>query len=253
MVKTSGQYPSDKLDQSLVRWPAGMRKQIELQANKHGHSINTEIVNLVYLGLEQSMAISTAYRPTGVVSLELVKSLELFLDDWREKVVRERALAIHESRNTVEPLTQLELKNDFFFRLEQRVPGVAARFDSFLMEAENLGVIAEYGRAVVLRWRTQLPILPSAGYIDAYGSVWLGDAYSTSMKLNSEASGRDYLNNTAQAVAGSVTYYEGSYAPPNVKQGNGQILTINKLLDHAAEWREALGKFVSAMKRAETK
>lgn len=84
------QYPSDKLSQSLVRWPEGMRRIIEKRAAKTGRSMNAEIIALVKTGLLQSHLKDSNYTPSGQISPELVLQLEVFLDDWRSKVALER-------------------------------------------------------------------------------------------------------------------------------------------------------------------
>jgi len=90
MARKTKQYPSSKLNQSLVRWRKGVREAIEKRAAKLGHSMNAEINDLVEVGLIYKNAHDSGYKPSGEVSVELVQQLEIFLEDWRTKVAFER-------------------------------------------------------------------------------------------------------------------------------------------------------------------
>lgn len=90
MARKAKRYPSSKLNQSLVRWRKGVREAIEKRAAKLGHSMNTEINDLIEAGLMHKITHDSDYKPTGEVSAELVQQLEVFLHDWQSKIAFER-------------------------------------------------------------------------------------------------------------------------------------------------------------------
>ena len=117
MAKKSKKHPSDELDQSLVRWPKGMRKAIQKNADRNGRSINAEIISLVQLGLLNSLPEKQETVFQGTVSANLIQDLLNFFDEWRnsvnsELVIQENErLFIHEiePKDSVSASTQLLL------------------------------------------------------------------------------------------------------------------------------------------------
>ena len=107
MAKKSKKYPSDELDQSLVRWPRGMRKAIEQNADRNGRSINAEIISLVQLGLLHSLPEKQDTVFQGTVSAELIQDLFTYLDAWRKSTNSELVIQETERQNSSFPSAQL--------------------------------------------------------------------------------------------------------------------------------------------------
>jgi hypothetical protein len=107
MAKKSKKYPSDELDQSLVRWPRGMRKAIEQNADRNGRSINAEIISLVQLGLLHSLPEKQDTVFQGTVSAELVQDLLTYLDAWRKSINSELVIQETERQNSGSPSVEL--------------------------------------------------------------------------------------------------------------------------------------------------
>ena len=107
MAKKSKKYPSDELDQSLVRWPRGMRKAIGQNADRNGRSINAEIISLVQLGLLHSLPEKQDTVFQGTVSAELIQDLLTYLDAWRKSINSELVIQETERQNSSFPSAQL--------------------------------------------------------------------------------------------------------------------------------------------------
>lgn len=150
--------------------------------------------------------------------------------------------------NTVVPKPYTNSQSDFYERLEMKVPGVRAALQAFVADLDNIGIVEEYGRSLILRWHPSADVTASAGYIDGYGAVWLGDAYCSAAKLGNEPAGSEYLQTLATAVGGTVQRYEGAASAPRVKGPNGQTVNVQQLLNHAPEWKAAIEKLLVSTK-----
>jgi len=107
MAKKSKKYPSDELDQSLVRWPRGMRKAIEQNADRNGRSINAEIISLVQLGLLHSLPEKQDTVFQGTVSADLIQDLLTYFDAWRKSINSELVIQETERQNSSSPSADL--------------------------------------------------------------------------------------------------------------------------------------------------
>lgn len=150
--------------------------------------------------------------------------------------------------NTVVPQPYTNSQADFYERLELKVPGVKAPLQAFVDDMDGVGIVGEYGRSLILRWHPSPDVTASAGYVDGYGAVWLGDAYLSAVKLGNERAGNEYLQTLASAIGGTVQRYEGGTSAPRVKCQNGQTVNVTKLLRHAPEWKAAIEKLLIATK-----
>jgi hypothetical protein len=135
---------------------------------------------------------------------------------------------------------------EFYDRLELKVPGAGVLVRSLVRDVEALGIVAEYGRSLVLRWHPSPDVAASAGYIDAFGAVWLGDAYRAAVRLGNEPAGTEYLETLARSVGGSVQRYEGDTTPPRVRGPNGQTVSVTELLTHSEQWKSAIEQLMAS-------
>jgi hypothetical protein len=123
------------------------------------------------------------------------------------------------------PKSYTNSEAEFYDRLESRVPGAKSKLERFLKAVEATGIVPEYGRALVLRWYPGDGETASAGYIDASGLVWFGDAYRSAAKLGNEQAGKNYIEALANAVGGSVQYYTNGTSNPRVRGNKGQTVS----------------------------
>jgi predicted HicB family RNase H-like nuclease len=66
------QYPSDKQDKFMLRFPEGMRERIRIAAEKNGRSMNAEIVSR----LEESFQSEQTLQRYNMMSVTLDEKLE---------------------------------------------------------------------------------------------------------------------------------------------------------------------------------
>jgi len=135
---------------------------------------------------------------------------------------------------------------EFFDRLGQRVPGVVDRLKTFLEEISAYGIEPEFQRSLILRWVPSADLQGSVGYVDAYGSVWLGDAYYSAKKFGVEQAGREFVEAVARSIGGVVHWPDEKNSQLSVRGNTGKIARIGELLVQAEAWRDAIGKLVAA-------
>lgn len=109
---TEKQYPSDKQDKFMLRFPAGMRDRIRQEAEGNGRSMNAEII----ARLDSSLATSTFDNSELPAAEELARASEFSLKEVREAVWSEVVKQIvYESRfgrrKCVIRLNQIEALN----------------------------------------------------------------------------------------------------------------------------------------------
>jgi len=80
------QYPSEKLDQYMLRFPNGMRDKLKAIAAENGRSLNSEIVHRLQTTLDQDAEDAkrfTAFpRPMTIQeSIESLRTLQVLLKD----------------------------------------------------------------------------------------------------------------------------------------------------------------------------
>jgi Arc-like DNA binding domain len=243
----------------ILRFPNGMRDQIASLAKLNNRSMNAEILSILQNGLELGASdpggglanpSTSAFRGLNFI-IETAKGLKGQLTELlAAKIEVQESLT---GLDQTKPLIDLEVL--FYDRLEFAVPSLSFRLHSFLASLREIGVTAEFGRAVVLRWYPHENTAASAGYIDAYGSVWLGDAVGSAAKLGKTESGIKYINSIAQLVGGTIETYERltdhpktTDNLPQVKGTNGRMLDIFDLLPHGDEWKSALAALVAELR-----
>lgn len=80
---TKKTFPSDKLDQYIVRFPDGMRDQIKQAAADNGRSMNAEIVQRLQTTLEMDAYVPQENVQTDETALELARALVQRLEQER--------------------------------------------------------------------------------------------------------------------------------------------------------------------------
>lgn len=243
----------------ILRFPNGMRDQIASLAKLNNRSMNAEILSILQNGLE--LGANNAGGGLANPSTHALHDLNFIIDTAKglkgqltellaAKIeVQESSAGLDHSK----PLVDLEAV--FYDRLELTVPSLSFRLQAFLSSLREIGVTAEFGRAIVLRWNLDENTAASAGYIDAYGSVWLGDAVSSATKLGRTECGIKYINSIAQLVGGTVETYQPLSNPPKttdslpqVKGANGRMLDIFDLLPHGNEWKSSLAALITELR-----
>jgi hypothetical protein len=142
------------------------------------------------------------------------------------------------------PVTLSE--EQFYEALEASRPGTASRLRQFLDSIGDTGITPEFRRSLILRWSASQDQQPSAGYVDTYGSVYLGDGYYWAAKLGYEAAGRAYLEAVASAIGATVKWPTAESSSIRVLGSDGKIVRIGDLLDHAEQWKAAIDALVRA-------
>lgn len=134
---------------------------------------------------------------------------------------------------------------EFFEQLRTRLPEVVEGVRAFAASLSSVGITPEFRKSLVLRWMPSPDFMGSAGYVDSYGTVWLGDAFATAMRLGNEAAGSGYLGAVANAVGGSVKQRPKS--GPTVVGPSGKTVHISELLPVQDKWLAAIADFVSVL------
>ena len=148
---------------------------------------------------------------------------------------------------TTKPYTASE--PEFYDRLEQKLPGITNRLKVFLADLEGTGIVPEFGRSIILRWHPSADVSASAGFVDASGAAFLGDAVGYATKLGNAPAGKEYLEHVAAMIGGTVRWYENPNTAPMVKDRNGRTLNIVDLLSKATEWKLAIGNLIAETNR----
>ncbi len=136
---------------------------------------------------------------------------------------------------------------EFFEQFQTRHPELVAGLREFTNKLSAAGVTPEFQKSLVLRWMPMPDVKASAGYIDSYGSAWLGGSFVSAVRLNNEDAARRYLAEVAAAVGGSVKYRPNS--EPTVVGPAGRTVHIAELLPVQDKWLAAIGEFVSTLSR----
>lgn len=134
---------------------------------------------------------------------------------------------------------------EFYEQIELQRPGVSALLRSFLDSVAELGVVPEFKKTLVLRWRPSAELEASAGYIETAGRAWFADAWGIANKLGKRAAGDAYLNALANAVGGRVKCYKTN-SPPSVVGADGKLPDITALLRASDTWKAALADLIAA-------
>jgi len=154
--------------------------------------------------------------------------------------------SVKDKPNSILPKPYTNSQSEFYDRLELKVAGIKTTLQGFVDDLEAIGIVGEYGRSLILRWHPTGDVAASAGYVDAYGAVWLGDAYLSAVKLGHEQAGNEYLETLARTVGGTVQRYENGTSSPRVRGANGQTVSVSELLKHAPEWKAAIQRLLTA-------
>jgi hypothetical protein len=85
----------------------------------------------------------------------------------------------------------------------------------------------------------------SAGYIDSYGSVWLGDSVGAAIRLGREAAATKYLEAIASAVGGIAKIAPNQH--PAVLGPSGRTVHISELLLVQDKWLAAIDEYISGL------
>ena len=140
---------------------------------------------------------------------------------------------------------------EFYERLDSKVPGATARLKKFLASLDDIGITPEFRRSAILRWNPSPDVQASAGYIDDYGTGWLGDAFYSASKTGKPEAGKTYLERLARAVGGHVHWLPDNKVAPRVRGADGKMVRLADLLDHANEWKEAMAELTAALQKSE--
>jgi hypothetical protein len=135
---------------------------------------------------------------------------------------------------------------EFFDRLGQRLPDIVDPLKTFLDEIGTYGIEPEFQRSLILRWVPSADLQGSVGYVDAYGSVWLGDAYYSAKKFGIEQAGREFVEAVARSIGGRVHWPDEKNSQLSVRGKTGKIARAGELLEQAEAWKDAIKTLVEA-------
>jgi len=137
---------------------------------------------------------------------------------------------------------------EFFDQLEQRRPGLADLIRAFLAQASEIGIVPEYRRSLLLRWKPSPDSTASAGMLDTAGKVWLSNAWPTANNLGRQYAFERYMAAVADLVGGSVKTYTGS--APEVMGMDGKGVDALALLQRGEAWLAAISALIEETKQA---
>jgi hypothetical protein len=141
------------------------------------------------------------------------------------------------------PVSRTASEAEFYEQLSQRHPDTVAGLKAFIGSLADIGVLPDFRKAVVLRWSASPDATASAGYVDAYGTVYLGDAFTWAARLGHAEAGAKYLDTLAAAINGTVRQYEKS--PRNLVGPDGKAASLASLLAVQDVWKRAIATLIA--------
>ena len=167
-----------------------------------------------------------------------------------DEVGRVRVDAPRQPTDGIKPANRFtNSEEEFYSRLSTKNPSLTASVRDFARHIENLGVIPEYRRSLVLRWHASNGVVGSLGYIDAGGAIWVGDALSLASKLGNRKVGEQYVADIVRIGGGKLkTYPDGNVA---IVGRDRKILSFANVAPAKEQWVAAIQRFLSELKKLE--
>jgi hypothetical protein len=136
----------------------------------------------------------------------------------------------------------------YYAELALNLPNSAEPLREFLANLSEVGVVAEFVRSVVLRFRVGNGGKASAGSILASGRLFCADAYYYAEKHGHRDIGERYLTAVAGLSNGEIRV--DGRAMPEVFGRDGRQINVAALLQNPEPWRKAIASFVRDMQAA---
>lgn len=134
-------------------------------------------------------------------------------------------------------------ESEFYEQLEDRCPGTSDPLKFFVDTLDEPGVVPEFRKSLILRWRVNEDEVGSLGYVDRWGTAYVGDALSVANRLGLRSAGLEYLEEIAKGVGGQVKLREKNN--PTVLGADGREVKIDALLAASDDWKRAIKRFVA--------
>jgi hypothetical protein len=139
-------------------------------------------------------------------------------------------------------------EEQYYSQLALHLPSWATSFRAFLANLDEVGVVVEFVRSVVMRFPVGNGGKASAGSILVSGRLYCADAYYYAQKHGHRDIGERYLAAVASLGDGEIRV-EGR-AIPEVFGRDGHQINVAALLPHTELWRKAIASFVRDMQAA---
>jgi hypothetical protein len=149
----------------------------------------------------------------------------------------------------VSPRAVTASEPEFYEQMAAKRPDLPARLKAFADDLSDIGIHAEFGRTLTLRWQPSPEVAMSGGYIEANGRYWGSSAWTSANRAGRASAGEAYLQEVAGIVGGQIRRYEKSGL--EALDANGKAIDVSLLLDDAPRWKAALTSFVTQMASAE--
>jgi hypothetical protein len=146
-----------------------------------------------------------------------------------------------QTTSLAKPMTASE--PEFYAQLEQRLPGLAAPLKAFVYSLKPLGIEAEYGKSLFLRWQSPEGALLSAGTIEPTGSIWLLKTITDARLAGNQSAAERYLETIAKLANGSVKRADNGSI--DVRGSDDRSLRLPAIMQFAPAWKEAIAKLVN--------
>jgi hypothetical protein len=175
----------------------------------------------------------TVLVPRGIVTIDAAGSAQV--------VAPRPQVSTYVGPATIQTVSVSEI--EFYDQLSQRRPELTPALKAFAMTLPDIGVAPDYRKSLVLRWSASPDVTGSAGYIDAYGTVWFGDACGSATRLGMPEAGERYLAMLATAIGGTIRRHEKSF--PDILGPDGRTADIATMLAVQTLWRDAIAQLVA--------
>jgi hypothetical protein len=134
----------------------------------------------------------------------------------------------------------------FYDELGRSYPAILPRLKEFTAQLEVLGVVTEFGKnSMILRWRPDDKRAWNLGSITTSGEVWTDYLNAQADSVGLLGLSHAYLKRIAASVPGAHVKEHAKLTSWYVAKGGGYV-TIDALLDHADDWRNAIQEFTAA-------
>ncbi|MDG1417576.1 MAG: hypothetical protein P8P99_07240 [Maricaulis sp.] len=131
---------------------------------------------------------------------------------------------------------------EFFERMEEQVPGLAAQVQQLAVELEDFGVTTEFAKTMILRWRPHPDMKPgSLGYIHSDGKFDMGDGWAylhDHHNFNLPELAEQYLQGVSRILGGKVRRYQNDRA--TVNSSSGKTPNVSEIIVKKSDWFDLL-------------
>jgi hypothetical protein len=138
----------------------------------------------------------------------------------------------------------------FYEEFARNYAAVIQRLKEFTAQLEPSGVVTEFGKnSMILRWRPDDKRAWNLGSITTSGQVWTEYLNAQADSVGLLGLSHAYLKRIAASVPGAHVKEHAKPTSWYVAKG-GTYVTIDALLGHADDWRNAIQEFTTAASKA---